>query len=295
MTTDQIKNVESAAGAPHGVPDPDIAADRATNEARQIIAKARYEAFRMVTEARNEADAILDHARAEAADLIGTSVTNDTVAGENADLIAVNAALREEYNELVDLIDGSQQLIERLEIRLLDLATMPDTIPSLDGSIEEVAIDVGSQVAPYVFDYSPAVAPPPKPSRTKSTERAETFYTRKSAKLPRIGTEGGKDALDCDHIAQMAIGRRAEERLGKALGATFQDRVLIPARGAQPGPDALEDVAARFAGGRGAKRFRRARVKTPYGRPISSRPSMASSSSWAAARTSASPSSMGGP
>ena len=196
MTTDQIKDVESAAGAPHDIPDPNIAADRATNESRQIIAKARYEAFRMVTEARIEADAILDEAQAEAADLTGSRVANDAVAGENADLVAVNAALRTEYNELVDLIDSSQQLIENLETRLLDLATMPDSIPSLEGSVEDVALEIGSQVASYVFDYSPAVAPAPKPSRTKSTERAESFYTRKSAKLPRIGTEGGQEALD---------------------------------------------------------------------------------------------------
>ena len=143
MTTDQIKNVESAADTLHDMANPDIAADRATNESRQIIAKARYEAFRMVTEARIEADAILDEAMAEAADLTGASVANDIVAGENADLIAVNAALRVEYNELVDLIDTSQHLIENLDIRLLDLATMPDSIPSLDGSIEEVALEVG--------------------------------------------------------------------------------------------------------------------------------------------------------
>jgi hypothetical protein len=47
-----------------------------------------------------------------------------------------------------------------------------------------------------VFDYTPSVAPAPKPSRTKNTAKAESFYTRKSAKLPRIGREGGKDALD---------------------------------------------------------------------------------------------------
>jgi hypothetical protein len=196
MTTDQIKNVESADSAPHDVPDPDTAADRATNEARQIIAKARHEAFRMVTEARNDADAILAEARAEAAELTGTGLINSSVADENADLLVVNAALRAEYNELAGLIEDSQQLIETLDTRLLDLATMPDSMPSLHGSVDEVAQDVGRQIAPFVFDYSPSVAPAPKPSRRKNTERAESFYARKSAKLPRIGTEGGKDALD---------------------------------------------------------------------------------------------------
>lgn len=196
MTTDQIKNVESGAGAPHDAADPDVASDRATNEAREIIAKARYEAFRMVTEARNDADAILAEARSEAAELTGTGVTSSSVASENADLLVVNAALRAEYNELADLIEDSQRLIERLDTRLLDLATMPDSMPSLDGSVDDVAQDVGRQVAPFVFDYSPSVAPAPKPARKNTTERAESFYTRKSAQLPRIGTEGGKDALD---------------------------------------------------------------------------------------------------
>ena len=193
MTTDQIDIAEPPVGALDSSPVVDVATDRSENEARQIIAKARYEAFRMVTDARNDADAILDEARAEAAELVGASEDNDAVAGENADLVAVNAALRVEYNELVDLVNESQDLIEKLDTRLLDLATMPDAGTSADVGQP----DMVSTAAPaFVFDYSPSVAPAPKPSRKTTTVRAESFYTRKSAKLPRIGREGGKDALD---------------------------------------------------------------------------------------------------
>jgi hypothetical protein len=197
MTTDQIKIADAHVGDSDGSPETAVAADRAANEARQIIAKARYEGFRMVTDARNDADAILDEAKAGAAELLSASEANDAIAGENADLTAVNAALRVEYNELVDLVNESQDLIERLDTRLLDLATMPDTVTSSDKERSgEVSADATSTVPAFVFDYSPSVAPAPKPSRTKTTSRAESFYTRKSAKLPRIGREGGKDALD---------------------------------------------------------------------------------------------------
>lgn len=195
MTTDQIKTAESALDAMESSTDPFGGDDRAANEARQIIAKARYEAFRMVTDARADADAILEEARSEASDLSGIAGANDAVAAENADLVAVNAALRVEYNELVDLINGSQDLLDELNVRLLELATMPDTdtavaLGLVDGSPEQ------GEVATFAFDYSPSVAPLPKPSKSVSTVRAESFYTRKSAKLPRIGREGGEDALN---------------------------------------------------------------------------------------------------
>ncbi len=197
MTTDQITPTGSTVGVP--VPSAGTAAanDRGATEARQTIAKARYEAFRMVTDARSDADAILDDARAEALELASAGDSNTDIAGENADLVAVNAALRLESNELIDLINASQELVERLDMRLLDLATMPDTIVLADSEVSTDMAPVDSAVAtPYVFDYTPSVAPAPKPAQTISPARAETYYTRKSAKLPRIGSEGGKDALD---------------------------------------------------------------------------------------------------
>lgn len=197
MTTDQIETAESTTGASNDSQASGASDSRAANEARQIIAKARYEAFRMVTDARTDADSILHEARAEAETIVGSSDANEAIAAENADLVAVNAALRVEYNELVDLINASQDLLEQLDVRLLDLATMPDThAPDLASIEPGLAAAEGSQVSGYVFDYSPAVAPTPKPRKAKATERAESFYTRKSAKLPRIGREGGQDALD---------------------------------------------------------------------------------------------------
>jgi vacuolar-type H+-ATPase subunit H len=197
MTTDQIKQTESAVGAINAVPESGVAADRSANEARQIVAKARYEAFRMVTDARNDADAILEEAQAEAAGVVDFTEANGTIAAENADLVAVNAALRAEYNEFVDLINASQDLLEKLDVRLLDLATMPDTLGQDDlDALAEIVVGEKFESKPYVFDYTPSVAPEPKPGKKKATTvRAESFYTRKSAKLPRIGREGGQDAL----------------------------------------------------------------------------------------------------
>lgn len=197
MTTDQIESAESTVGAPGFPAGTAVTTDRAASEARQMIAKARYEAFKMVTDARSDAESILGDARAEAAELASAGDSNTVIAGENADLVAVNAALRVEYNELVDLINTSQDVVEKLDARLVDLATMSDTIVLADSEASaEMAPDDRATAAPYVFDYTPSVAPAPKPSSRMSTERAESFYTRKSAKLPRIGREGGKDALD---------------------------------------------------------------------------------------------------
>jgi vacuolar-type H+-ATPase subunit H len=197
MTTDQINNARSTVGVLSEQPQNAGVVDSVANEARQIIAKARYDAFRMVTDARTDADSIIDEAKAEATELVSASEANDTIAGENADLVAVNAALRVEYNELVDLINESKELLDRLDVRLLDLATMPDTIPKVhEGSSVEVTAGPASEATPFVIDYSPAVAPPVKPSRDTTSARAESFYTRKSAKLPRIGREGGQQALD---------------------------------------------------------------------------------------------------
>lgn len=209
MSTDQINLADLAAGTRRDSPDSDTAAARAAQESRQIVAKARYEAFRMVTEARGDAESLLDDARTEADELVSAVEANDTIAAENADLTAVNAALRVEYNELVDLIDSSQKLVGELDIRLLDLATMPDTpVPRGSASPSEVGVGIDASPAPIVFDYSPAVAPPPKPSRAITTQRAESFYARNSAKLPRIGDEAGKEAL--------AVIRSMRERLREA-------------------------------------------------------------------------------
>ncbi len=157
MTTDQIKDAESAVGATGGSTDPDAAFERATNEARQIIAKARYEAFRTVTGARNDADSILDNARSEAAANVAAIEANDMIAAENADLVAINAALRVEYNELLDAIDVSETLIEGFEVRLLDLATMPDSLASHAELLAGASAEVSAEVTPFVFDYSPSV------------------------------------------------------------------------------------------------------------------------------------------
>ncbi len=66
MTTTDISN---GAGSVDSSKDIDVTTE-ATEEAKQILARSRYEAFRLVTEARDEAETILDGARAEAAGTI---------------------------------------------------------------------------------------------------------------------------------------------------------------------------------------------------------------------------------
>ena len=53
--------------------------------------------------------------------------------------------------------------------------------------------------APAVLDYSPSVPPPPKASETPEMDEVPdergSYYSRRSAKLPRIGDSAGHDAL----------------------------------------------------------------------------------------------------
>lgn len=182
----------------------------AAEEAKAVLAKARYEAFRLVTDARSEAEEILEQARTEA-DAIRTEAEMQAESIIDAAHLQANevgtaeppaetaesvAQLEQEHEELTQRVSSLRTLADQLEERFAALAA------------HATAPRPGLEEPPRpVLDYSPSVAPAPKPepeaaddsdASTDEDAPAErgSFYSRRSAKLPRIGEAGGQSALD---------------------------------------------------------------------------------------------------
>lgn len=212
--------------------DVDAAADshviqQANEEAKQIVAKSRYEAFRLVTEARGEAETILDEARSEAA---GTKRAAEITAESKLDAadlrvaeiiekaerraavilaeatesviaeplsLTETAALEAEHDELSERVGSLRVLADQLERRFAALAASAPSVVAPSQRSEEGT----SETAPVCLDYSPSVAPKQKDPQSEIAPAEDdadhrSFYSRRSAKLPRIGEAAGKSALD---------------------------------------------------------------------------------------------------
>jgi hypothetical protein len=198
---------------------PDVQAEDAS---RKLLAKARYDAFRLMTEARDEAETILDEARAEAA---GTKkaaeITAETVSEKaSVDAAAIVEASREEAAAIVASAHrtaGEQSVAEdsgtleaehkALSDRVSTLRTLADQLEDRFAALAATAAaptpaPASKEMEPQrsAIDYSPSVSPASEPDeRTDADvpiEERRSFYSRRSAKLPRLGEEGGKGALD---------------------------------------------------------------------------------------------------
>ncbi len=206
MTTTNMQRKTSHVAADQDViaagTDPVPSAD---DEAKSILAKARYEAFRLMTDAREEAEEILAQARTEAdgirteAEMQAESIVD--AAHMRADEIRSApvpddlhsaesvATLESEHRELTDRVGSLRLLADQLEERFAALAATANA-----------PHPVIEQAPRPILDYSPSVprttpAAPVEPEAAPSEERG-SFYSRRSAKLPRIGDAGGKNALD---------------------------------------------------------------------------------------------------
>lgn len=224
MTTDQIKRTDAGSGAAEvddaGPPPVDI--DAAREEAKDIVAKARYDAFRMVTDARNEAEAILQEAETARVTPPDPTSPPDITAAELDALEERRAELLTEIEWLIVVqarlegrIDSTRNLLHGLEERLARIAARPTSAsrqgtadPSPAGTAGPTDIDVRTDDAAPVppaasttMDYSPSVPHPrrqadvePAPPESGDTEFG-SYYSRRSARLPSIGNKGGQSAL----------------------------------------------------------------------------------------------------
>jgi F0F1-type ATP synthase membrane subunit b/b' len=208
MTTTNMQPDAAAVSGSDDQPVAETTSPGAADEAKAVLAKARYEAFRLVTDARNEAEEILDQARAEAeairneaemqaesivdaAHLRAGEVTPPEPSGESAESVA---QLEQEHEELTQRVSSLRTLADQLEERFAALAAHA-TAPRPE--LEEPPRPV--------LDYSPSVAAPPPAEATDELDDSTdddvvpergSFYSRRSAKLPRIGEAGGQSALD---------------------------------------------------------------------------------------------------
>lgn len=209
MTTNVEHDAATAAPEADIAVGTDDSGELAAEAAKDTLAKARYEAFRLMTEARAEAESILDEARTEAeklrtnAEMQAESIVDaahmrakEIQASEPSPETAESVAqLEHEHEELTQRVSSLRTLADRLEERFAALAA----------SAHAPRPEINEPPRP-VLDYSPSVPRPAKeepappevaaePVTAAPTERG-SFYSRRSAKLPRIGEQGGHNALD---------------------------------------------------------------------------------------------------
>jgi len=222
MTTKQITDHDAHdTEAPTTAPTKGSEA-QAEDASRQLLAKARYDAFRLMTEARDEAETILAEARAEAEGTKTAAVLRSAsdveaakaqaaeileAAHEEAASIVASAhrtageqhetesaeALEAEHKALSVRVSTLRTLADQLENRFAALAATAAVEPPAAAKDERRTLESD-------IDYSPSVASPTKEadeltSSPASGER-DSFYRRRSAKLPRLGEDGGRSAFD---------------------------------------------------------------------------------------------------
>ncbi|MEN8041603.1 MAG: hypothetical protein ABFR95_08890 [Actinomycetota bacterium] len=161
--------------------------------ARSLLAEARYDAFTLVTEARKEAEGILDQARAEAAGIIRAA----EVAAEATTARAVEDAetIREQ---------ASEQAAASPYVEAPTAAGEESTEPTEPASeLKDVASDIEHRFEALASKDTPAHQETPRPMKA-SVER-DSFYNRRSAKLPRIGVEAGRQVVGMTRSMRQSI------------------------------------------------------------------------------------------
>jgi hypothetical protein len=225
MTTKQIAN-QSTDGGGNTADNADVASRQEVESvSRDLLAKARYDAFRLMTEARGEAETILDEARAEAtgtltaarisAEATATKAKSDAdatklAAIEDAAAIVASAhrtageqsqpensvALKDEHRALSERVSTLRTIADQLEDRFTALAMTAGTSPA---RAADASADATRRNPVPVLDDSPSVPTTANDEVAaapveRDIER-DSFYNRRSAKLPHLGEDGGRSAL----------------------------------------------------------------------------------------------------
>ena len=194
----------------------------ARNEAEAILAEAERHAGDIGTpspEALDASTALIAGAEAQAAQIIAEAEQSAAALRETArsDLEVQNASLQARHDALESKVASTQALLKNLEARLARIASPTASIPySLGGEPDPgIAATVGPTdeagrqeaggdehplppAASVVLDYSPSVphkSKEPDPEPEPPSVEQGSFYTRHSAKLPRIGATSDKNAL----------------------------------------------------------------------------------------------------
>lgn len=222
----QMTGVQTIATATVTETTTDSEVRKASDIAKDLLATTRYDAFCLMTEARKAAKSILDEARAEAAGtLTAARITFESsseraaseaeakvlAAQEEAAAIVARAyrsagehpdshsgsALEDEHRNLSLRVSSLQRLADELEARFTTLVVDAENSPTPPSTSTEAPASNATSGEP-VIDYSPSVAPSKsKPAPThESTPDRRSFYNRRSAHLPSVGENSGRNTLE---------------------------------------------------------------------------------------------------
>lgn len=196
--------------------------DEAKAEAAGTKHAAELTAVSIAEKADIRAEEIIEAAREEAAAIVASA---HRTAGEQR-LVADGDQLEAEHQALSDRVSTLRSLASQLEDRFAALASTAGT-PSPEPTPESAAaqgpdaespvpetpsteipvVDAPSTSTPTIDD-SPTAAPRSNDeARTESedTDERESFYNRRSAKLPRLGEDGGRSALNMTRMMREAL------------------------------------------------------------------------------------------
>jgi len=199
---------EAKAAAEKAVPDVTARTQRLLEEAEdrasQLLANAEGERVALIAGARTEAENTVEAARQEAA-----AVREEPVEPHPQE----TAAFEAESEQLRARITHLEREVADLEVQR---QTAADRVATTNGHVEtslppreRLARTTNAEASPIVEDAVADIErPPPSPPESPveraiiAAEEEETpvperanFYTRRSAKLPRIGDGAGRDAL----------------------------------------------------------------------------------------------------
>ncbi len=219
----------------------------AHEEAGQIVAAARKEAFRLITEAREEAGLVIAEARSEVEQTHSSDHTAESVATEDshAEELRLEARIVELQATLAGLEAGIRSLTGMLaspEVLRQASAPPPEAHTSQPFTLEgetpadpPVVADNGGKalveplLPPRRQHSAPPPPPPPEPEPAAAVRVEDltvevvdpqqqapapddgaraSWYSRRSAQLPHIGADAGRNALAAASELRTTTGQK---------------------------------------------------------------------------------------
>jgi hypothetical protein len=215
-----------------------------SEDAEHIIASARKEAFRLITEARDEAGLVVAEARTEVeqAPPVATADPGDTVQIDA--LLVEELRLEARIVELQATLAGLETGIRSLTGTLATPDTQTPSIPPPPAVRREIALEgevstdlqaltenggaalIEPSHVPQRGPAAPPPLPPPEPELAaavqvedltievvnpmeQTDEPRASWYSRRSAQLPHIGAEAGRNAIAVATELRASMGQKA--------------------------------------------------------------------------------------
>lgn len=228
----------------------DQAANQARSSADDIVSEAQFEAFRLVTQAKEDAEATIRAAQEEAA-RIATQPAAPAAAAATPQPVDEEALVRMEQarDEAIATIRAIREEAEEV------IAERDRKITMLQAQLTEASEQTVSTEAPAEFMVEAVIAPPTQipdaleEEQTEATARGHetagvprvavedtdvqplsdrpargSFYSRRSARLPRIGSDAANGALAA--VSAMRSKARDQEDAEGVSGDPTEDMAM---------------------------------------------------------------------